>query len=157
MHVWSVGDSMAFGYSSVYPVPIGNTAAVPGSAFVARHLTSTISENVESSIGRWGVPENVILLGSTNDATYSATIPTTVVEAKIVELTNELVGYGISVHHVTEPAWTNYTYVNEINEWLIATYPDTIDCAPLVNAGGTSDGIHPINYTDLASCIYSGV
>lgn len=160
MDVWAVGDSISVGYATHYPGHIGSEA-VSGSSFVyhgdATKRIGTIGENTTTLIGWFGLPSTIVMMGGTNDARYHISLDT--VQAAIVDLTASL-SVGTRVVHVTEPGWTYAPYLASLNSWLKQTYPDTIDCAPmLADPSLTSDGVHPSEpgYGILARCIYDGL
>lgn len=158
MDLWAVGDSISVGYAARYPGRIGSEGVV-GASFVYSNggNPGTIGQNTATLIGWFGVPGTIVLMGGVNDALFDVELDA--VKAEIAQLSDSL-SVGSRVVHVTEPAWTYRPYMTALNAWLLATYPDTIDCAtqlddPLL----TVDGMHPTSagYRVLAECVRDGL
>lgn len=140
-----VGDSITFGYVPYTTGPIGN-AYMNGAGFLYASTGYTIQTGYTYYVTHGGTtPNTIVLMGGVNDIMHSESVPA--VKAAIVTFTNERIAAGQHVIHLTEPYWT-YD-VSGINQWLIDTFPDTIDVATAVIPDGTGDGIHP-NSTGMA-------
>lgn len=140
-----VGDSITFGYVPYTTGPIGN-AYMNGAGFLWAQGGYTIQGGYNYWVTHGGyTPDTIVLMGGVNDLIHSQSVPS--VKAAIVTFTNERIAAGQHVVHLTEPYW-NYD-MSGINQWLIDTFPDTIDVAPQVIPDGSSDGLHP-NATGMA-------
>jgi hypothetical protein len=144
--VWMLGDSLAWATASrMRPLPYVGAVGASGFTSGSRSL---ILDNVLPLLYQYPNPTHVLVMGGVNDIKVGITTQDIVDGMQALEA--EMTAQGITTVWVAEPAWTLADRLNPVADW-INTQPLSIDCRAY--AGTSSDGIHPVDYVPMATCI----
>jgi hypothetical protein len=145
MSVWMTGDSNA-GATAATMSPRPYSVAAGGAGFTS-YSSKSIQGETQDRIDANAAPETLLVIGGVIDAVRATSAE---IIAAMSDFESDMTAQGVRVVWVAEPAWTLAAEVAPLSAWIL-TRPDHIDCR--ASAGGTYDGVHPVDFKPFAACV----
>lgn len=153
--LWAGGDSIScptfIRINGVFCI------GVNGSGF---YREPTVSRQLMDALALYPAPQRFYVITGGND--YLSGVPVSQIISAAQNFHNNVEAAGIDVVFITEPIPDNdfrqWDGLQEYNDWLVATYPDTIDCAYAGHPTEATNSFVPVHPTaqgfdNYAACI----